>query len=215
MAQAFGGNELESTQNEFTSGRHWNNYDGRGNLKVEAPEIERWRMSNLHPIEAELIGQNLAYIAVERLRSICLPKTTRHLYVAMCQQTNMAERNYFGGLERIYQLTRLRRSTVTKHMKVLTLTGLVEPQFSRGDLQIHKIRQNYHLFLPPKDIVTCSDWEGHNESVSHKKEYKKFLFELSEATILGEIGSDEGAKSYPYMSQNGEIFHSEFDEIRR
>ena len=161
-------------------GRHWNNYDNRGNLEVESPDIERWRMSNLNPIEPELQGQNLAYVASDRLRSTCLPTTARHLYITMCQQTNMAERNYFGGLEKLYQLTRLKRATVTKYMKILKLSLLVEPQFKTGDLKKYKIRQNYHLFLPPKDIVTCSDWGIHNETKNHKKEYQKFLVEMSE-----------------------------------
>jgi hypothetical protein len=203
---------MKNTQNNFTGGQHWNDYDKRGNIEIEAPDIERWRMSNLHPIEPDLIGQNLAYIAAERLRTVCLPKTTRHLYISMCQQTNMAERNYFGGLERIYQLTRLKRATVTKHLKVLRLTRLVEPQFTTSDLKKYKIRQNYHLFLPPKEILTCSDWEGHSDTLSHKTEYQKFLFELSEATKHGEIGSDEELKDYPYVGPQGEIIHSESDE---
>ena len=200
---------------DFHKHSQWNDYENRGHIALEASETERFRMSNLTPIDSDLVNQNLAWVASDRLWSICLPPTSRHIYITMCMQTNMKERNYFGGLERLYQLTRLKRATVTKHLANLADSGLVEPQFDKKHLFKRHIRQNYHIFLPPEDILTCSDWGPHNQTKSHKTEYPKFLREMAAASVAGEIASDEGANNYPYMGQNGEVIHSEFDEIER
>lgn len=163
------------------------------------------RVSNGNPIEPGMENENLYWEMMQRLRSTCIPTPARFIVLTMCRFTTMEERNYFGGLELIQQVTNYSERTVRKHIAILTESGIVDGKILRKFLYMQHMRQNYHLALPPKDIITCAEWEGHNETKSHKKEYRDFLANFQRTSLLIENEWRENEPEAFAIEQTGEV----------
>ncbi len=193
----------------------WNDPDNKGHIKEYDKNLERFRYSNNYRLEEELEGQYLPWVCAERLENTCLPAPSKSIFLMMCIQTNMNERNYFGGLEALQRLTSYKRATVTKHLGILEESGLVKPFFKKGQMFHNGIRQNYHLIVPPQGITDCANWKGHNVGLSHLKEYPKYLKRMLCDSELDANEHQNEENSYPYVDTYGRIISNWADEINQ
>ena len=143
------------------------------------------RAVNTTPIEPGLEKENLDWIMMQRLRATCIPSPARFVILTMSRLTNMDERNYYGGLELIEQITMYSERAVREHLAILRDSGLVESKIEHGQLYKRNMRQNYFIHIPPGDIITCAEWEIHNQTASHIKNFPKVVKMLERNSNVG------------------------------
>jgi hypothetical protein len=166
-------------------------------------DYSKYRAKNNHPIDANLNTQYFAYVMAERLRNTCFGNTTRAIAMQFAMKTNMENRVYWGGLEDFYDWTGWKRATVTEHLGYLEESKVMVGVYTNSKLFQKKVRQNYLMYLPPENMLTCADWDEHSSGDYHRKNYLKFINKKTEngITISPEIAPDEFE-----MSADGEGF---------
>ena len=123
----------------------------------------------------------------------------------------MENRNFYGGLELVEEITGYSERTVRDHVALLHETHLLERKILQKYLYLNNMRQNYHIYLPPKDLLTCADWQGHNQTESHLKEFPKIVNRMLEHSVSSDDSVDgpaEGsfARELTYaIGMNGDV----------
>jgi hypothetical protein len=148
------------------------------------------QVSHSQQVEPGLEGENLHWVMMERLKVTCLPSPSRFVLLVMCLFTNMENRNYYGGLELIEEITGYSERTIRDHVALLHKTDLLERKILHRYLYLNNMRQNYHIYLPPKDLLTCAEWEGHNQTESHLNEYPKVVNRMLERSVRTDAPHD-------------------------
>jgi hypothetical protein len=169
------------------------------------------QVSHSQQVEPGLEGENLHWVMMERLKGTCLPSPSRFVLLVMCLFTSMENRNFYGGLELVEEITGYSERTVRDHVALLHETHLLERKILQKYLYLNNMRQNYHIYLPPKDLLTCADWQGHNQTESHLKEFPKIVNRMLEHSVSSDDSVDgpaEGsfARELTYaIGMNGDV----------
>jgi hypothetical protein len=168
---------------------------------------EYFRVRNVVPVEVGLETENLEWVMKHRLKHTCLPSASRFIILMMCDSTNMGERNYFGGLESIQQITNYAERTVRKHVALLVESNLLDGKILHKYLYEKNMRQNYHIYLPPKEIITCAEWDKLNETESHKRLFPGFLTNFQRtSTVAEQVGRETEAEAFA-IGSDGEVIN--------
>jgi hypothetical protein len=169
------------------------------------------QVSHSQQVEPGLEGENLHWVMMERLKGTCLPSPSRFVLLVMCLFTNMKSRNFYGGLELVEEITGYSERTIRDHVALLHKTNLLERKILQRYLYMNSMRQNYHIYLPPKELLTCAQWEGHNQTESHLAEFPKILNRMVERSVssggpLDTLPNGNSARELTYaIGMNGEV----------
>lgn len=173
---------------------------------------ERFRVRNVSPLEEGLETENLQWVMKNRLRNTCIPSPSRFIILMMCSYTNMGERNFFGGLELIQQITNFAERTVREHVALLVESNLLESKILHKYLYMKNMRQNYHIYLPPGEIITCAEWDKHNETESHERLFPGFLTNFQRtSTVIEQVGRETGAEAFAIGSDGVVINYPDYE----
>jgi hypothetical protein len=173
----------------------------------ESFQAEIFKVRNVTPIEEGLERENLSWVMKNRLRYTCLPAPSRFILTEMCSYTTMQDRNFFGGLELIEEITNYAERTVRKHVALLVESNLLDGKILHKYLYEKNMRQNYHIYLPPKEIITCAEWDKHNETESHKRLFPGFLTNFQRtSTVAEQVGRETEAEAFA-IGSDGEVIN--------
>jgi len=118
---------------------------------------------------------NYAREFVSRLKNVCYNHTIIQVINALAQNTNYEKQTYYGGIIELRRQTHLSHAAVKSAMRKLFIDGVIRRELPQSDLYLKGQRQNYKLILPPAGLITCNEWQGHNQTQHHLDSWGEFV----------------------------------------
>jgi hypothetical protein len=118
--------------------------------------------------------QNLTRFVWESLENIsCYDSTDFMVVCTFTLHTNFQVLKVWEGQEKMRKFNRMGHSSWGQRLMWQESDGLIKREFTKGELYLKKLRQNYHLILPPKKYESCEDWTEHYYGGSHQQRVER------------------------------------------
>ncbi len=137
--------------------------------------------------------QNLTRFVWESLENISCYDSMDFIVVStLTLHTNFQVLKVWEGQEDMRKFNRMGHSSWGQRLKWQESDGLIKREYTKGELYLKSLRQNYHLILPTKKYESCEDWTEHFYNGSHQKRVtkKKFRGKKKNYTSSDELPDD-------------------------
>lgn len=113
--------------------------------------------------------QNLTRYVWESLENISCYDSMDFIVVStLTLHTNFQVLKVWEGQEEMRKFNRMGHTSWGQRLMWQESDGLIKREFTKGELYLKKLRQNYHLILPHKKYDSCEDWKEHYYGGSHQ-----------------------------------------------